>query len=45
LKVQAQIDSNTYPMGRKVTHREMTLLNLYCDGFHCEWNYTLHSRE
>jgi hypothetical protein len=42
LKVNAAIDSNRYPTGRKVTDDEMAALNITHDDFHGEWNYTLH---
>jgi hypothetical protein len=42
LKVNAAIDPNRYPTGRKVTDAEMAALNITHDDFHGEWNYTLH---
>ncbi len=42
LKVNAAIDPNRYPTGRKVTDAEMAALNITHDAFHGEWNYTLH---
>jgi hypothetical protein len=42
LRVKAEIDSNTYPTGRKITDAAMAKLNITRDVFHGEWNYTLH---
>jgi hypothetical protein len=41
LKVHAELDSNTYATGRKVTQSELQSLNLTRDTFHGEWNYSL----
>jgi transposase len=41
LTVQCQLDTNTYPTGRKVSDEEMTTLSLQQDLFHGEWNYTI----
>jgi transposase len=41
LTVTALKDSNTYPTGLKVTEEELAALNLVCDAFHGEWNYTI----
>jgi len=41
LKIEAALDSRTYPTGRKVSDQEMDDLNLEKDGFHGEWNYTI----
>ncbi len=42
LKVNAAIDSNRYPTGRKITDAEMATLNITRDDFHGDSNYTLH---
>ena len=44
LKVQARIDPQTYPKGRKITDAEMAALNITRAAFHGEWNYTLNPR-
>jgi hypothetical protein len=44
LTVRAEIDPCIYPTGRKIKPAEMAKLNLACDDFHGEWNYTLHPR-
>ena len=41
LTVMALKDSNPYPTGLKVTDDELAALNLLCDPFHGEWNYTI----
>jgi hypothetical protein len=41
LRVQAELDTNTYPKGIKVTDREMESIRLGKDEFHGEWNYTI----
>jgi transposase len=41
LSVQCQLDTNTYPVGRKVSDADMALLSLIRDTFHGEWNYTI----
>jgi transposase len=41
LRVTAVKDSQTYPTGLKVTNEELAALNLVCDAFHGEWNYTI----
>lgn len=44
LTVQCQLDTNTYPAGRKVSDEEMATLSLWPDAFHGEWNYTIRPR-
>jgi transposase len=41
LQVQAEIDPGTYPVGRKVSDKEVDAVNLRRDSFHGEWNYTI----
>ena len=41
LTVECQLDTNTYPAGRKVSDEEMATLSLLPDPFHGEWNYTI----
>jgi hypothetical protein len=45
LKVRAAIDHREYPPGRKITQREIKNVNLRCDSFHGEWNYTIQPAE
>ncbi len=41
LKVQCEIDTNTYPAGVKVTDAEMDSINIHRHDFHGDWNYTI----
>ena len=41
LDVQCRIDENQYPKAIKVSDAEMAAINLACDDFHGEWNYTI----
>jgi transposase len=41
LKVRAQIDSNLYPSGLKISDEQVAALNIQRDAFHGEWNYSL----
>lgn len=45
LKVQAMLDTAAYPVGRKVSKKEVAEINLHRDSFHGEWNYTISPRE
>jgi hypothetical protein len=44
LKVTCRLDRRKYPKGRKVTNAEMKQVNLECDRFHGDWNYTIRPR-
>jgi hypothetical protein len=39
--VTAVKDSNPYPTGIKISDQELAALNLSCNSFHGEWNYTI----
>lgn len=41
LRVGCELDTNTYPAGRKVTDDEMASVRLHRDPFHGDWNYTI----
>ncbi|MEA1877635.1 MAG: ISAzo13 family transposase, partial [Bacteroidota bacterium] len=41
LKVKCRLDRRKYPIGRKVTKKEMDEVNLKRDVFHGEWNYVI----
>src|SRR6266480_1079503 len=41
LTVQCQLDTKSYPAGRKVSEEEMATLSIQPDSFHGEWNYTI----
>jgi len=44
LKVDAELDENTYPLGVKVTKMQLAAVNLSAHAFHGEWNYTIAPR-
>lgn len=44
LKVTCRLDRRKYPIGRKVTDKEMKSVNLERQKFHGEWNYTIRPR-
>jgi hypothetical protein len=39
LSVQAEIDSNQYPKGKKVSEQEVNAIEIRRTGFHGVWNY------
>jgi Rhodopirellula transposase DDE domain len=41
LEVRAELDTNTYPAGIKVTDAELAAIAIERHSFHGEWNYTL----
>lgn len=41
LTVKCELDTNKYPKGIKVPDDELKLVNLTCDDFHGNWNYTI----
>jgi hypothetical protein len=41
LKVRAQLDEGSYPLGVKVSDRELAAVPLQRRGWHGEWNYTV----
>jgi Rhodopirellula transposase DDE domain len=45
LLVRAQLDTSSYPAGRKISEEEIAKLDLRRDDFHGEWNYALFPRE
>jgi len=44
LVVEAEADTNSYPVGIKVSDEELHAVCLFPDSFHGEWNYTIRSR-
>lgn len=44
LVVEAEADTNHYPVGIKVTDEELHAVRLSHDRFHGEWNYTIRPR-
>lgn len=45
LQVRAELDTGTYPAGRKVSEKEVAEIDLRRDIFHGEWNYTIFPRQ
>ena len=41
LTVQAELDTDVYPIGIKVTDEELAQVNLKPADFHGNWNYTI----
>ena len=39
LQIQAELDTESYPTGVKVTDEELAAVKLKASGFHGEWNY------
>jgi hypothetical protein len=39
--VKAELDSNKYAKGIKITDAEMRMIDISRDEFHGEWNYTI----
>jgi len=44
LVVEAELDDNPYPTGKKVSDEELLKVKLKRDSFHGEWNYTISPR-
>ena len=42
LRVHAQLDTGTYPVGIEISEHTMAALPITRDDFHGDWNYTLH---
>lgn len=43
LEIQSTLDLNEYPIGIKVSDKELKTVNLKKNAFHGEWNYTIQS--
>jgi hypothetical protein len=41
LRIQAELDTNTYEMGIEVSDEELATVQIKKDKFHGEWNYTI----
>jgi hypothetical protein len=41
LIVQSILDTNTYPLGRKISDEDMATIRVQRNDFHGEWNYTI----
>ncbi len=44
LRINAELDTNTYKTGLKVSDEELATINIKKAGFHGEWNYTISPR-
>ena len=44
LKVQAELDTNSYPTGIKVSDEELAAVKIERAKFHGDWNYTIMPR-
>jgi hypothetical protein len=42
LRVHAELDTSTYPLGAQVSEADLAALPLTRHAFHGDWNYTLH---
>jgi hypothetical protein len=42
LVVKSRIDDRIYPKGRRVSNKQLELVNVEPHDFHGEWNYTIH---
>jgi len=45
LKIEATLDTNSYPKGIEVSDEEMATLKIKRDEFHGDWNYTISPRK
>jgi hypothetical protein len=45
LRIDAELDTNTYKIGLKVTDEELATVNLTRSDFHGDWNYTISPRQ
>lgn len=45
LRIQAELDTNSYKTGIKVTDEELAAIKIKRHKFHGEWNYTISPRE
>ena len=44
LTVRCELDTKAYPKGIAVSDRDMATINIQCDQFHGDWNYTIRPR-
>jgi transposase len=44
LVVRARLDRRRYPIGKKISKKEMRELKIECDHFHGDWNYVIRPR-
>ena len=43
LKINAELDEGNYPVGVKISNKELAAVPLTRHEFHGDWNYTVHS--
>jgi Rhodopirellula transposase DDE domain len=43
--VRARLDKRRYPIGKKVTTKEIKRINIKPDEWHGDWNYVIRPRE
>ncbi|MGV2387435.1 MAG UNVERIFIED_CONTAM: hypothetical protein LVR29_01130 [Microcystis novacekii LVE1205-3] len=41
LKLQANLDEAEYPIGKKISDKDLKKVHLQKDDFHGEWNYSI----
>ena len=41
LQIHAELDTNTYVTGTRITDEELAAVQIERDSFHGEWNYTI----
>jgi len=41
LTVRCELDTKAYPKGIAVSDRDIATINIRCDPFHGDWNYTI----
>jgi hypothetical protein len=41
LQVRTELDPGSYPLGVKISDRELAAVPLHRHGWHAEWNYTV----
>ena len=41
LKIKAELDKKQYPVGIKISNKELAAINIQKDSFHGEWNYKI----
>ena len=45
LVVRARLDRRRYPLGKKISKKELAALNIERDTFHGDWNYVIRPRK
>jgi transposase len=45
LRIQAELDMSTYPLGKKISNFEMKSLNIHYHGPNEKWNYTIEANK